>query len=183
MQRYPHSTGTITGYYLTLALINSCSSKCFSLPWENIVWIAGGIAKHSFLCWLFIVDRCPTRDRLLRWGLQTAPSCLLCNSAAESRDHLFFLCPYSWNLWSRLGRRCDLIPEQQWGDVTTQLQSFNSRNWQSCIYWTWQERNSRLHRNTFRSTDGLLRLIDRQIRDRILSYRERACLRFYRPSS
>ncbi|KAH0880265.1 hypothetical protein HID58_067659 [Brassica napus] len=45
--------------------------------------------------------------------------------------------------------------------------------WQSCIYWTWQERNSRLHRNTFRSTDGLLRLIDRQIRDRILSYRER----------
>lgn len=110
MQRYPHSTGTITGYYLTLALINSCSSMCFSLPWENIVWIAGGIAKHSFLCWLFIVDRCPTRDRLLRWGLQTAPSCLLCNSAAESRDHLFFLCPYSWNLWSRLGRRCDLIP-------------------------------------------------------------------------
>lgn len=46
--------------------------------------------------------------------------------------------------------------------------------WQSCIFWTWQERNGRLHRNTFRSPDALIRLIDRQIRDRILSYRERS---------
>ncbi|KAF2541117.1 hypothetical protein F2Q68_00032323 [Brassica cretica] len=74
-------------------------------------------------------------------------------------------------------------PQQQWNDVTAQLQSHNSRNWRgililltwkSCISWTWQERNSRLHRNTFRSVDGLTRLIDRQIRDRILSYRDRS---------
>lgn len=145
------------------------------------MWITGGIPKHSFLCWLFILNRCPTRDRLLSWGLQTAPTCLLCNSAAESRDHLFFSCPYSWSLWSQFGRRGGLVPEQQWTDVTTQLQSYNSHNWrgrlilltwQSCIYWTWQERNSRLHRNTFRNADGISRLIDRQVRDRILSYRD-----------
>ena len=151
------------------------------VPWEQTVWIAGGIPKHSFLSWLFILNRCPTRDRLLRWGLQTPATCLLCNSTAESRDHLFFACPLSWNLWSTLAPRCGLNPAQQWTDVLAQLRPLNSRNWkgrltlltwQCCLYWIWQERNSRLHRNTFRSHDALLRLIDRQIRDRLLSYRD-----------
>ena len=154
-----------------------------AFPWAHIVWIVGGIPKHSFLCWLFLLNRWPTRDRLLSWGLQTPPTCLLCNSSPESRDHLYFFCPYSWSLWYPLARRCGMNPQQQWNDVTAQLQSHNSRNWRgililltlkSCISWTWQERNSRLHRNTFRSVDGLTRLIDRQIRDRILSYRDRS---------
>ncbi|KAL0696575.1 hypothetical protein Bca4012_063755 [Brassica carinata] len=107
--------------------------------------------------------------------------CLLCNADPESRDHLFFSCPFSWNMWSLLATRCGLNPAQQWTDVTDQLQFFNSRNWrgrlilltwQCCIYWIWQERNNRLHRHTFRSIEALLMLIDRQVRDRILSYRE-----------
>lgn len=151
------------------------------VPWEQTVWIAGGIPKHSFLCWLFILNRYPTRDRLQRWGHQTPATCLLCNSAAESRDHLFFACPLSWNMWSILAPRCGLNPAQQWTDVLAQLRPLNSRNWkgrltlltwQCCLYWIWQEKNSRLHRNTFRSHDALLRLIDRQIRDRLLSYRD-----------
>ena len=154
-----------------------------NVPWVHIVGIVGGIPKHSFLCRLFLLNRCPTRDRLLSWGLLTSPTCLLCNSSPESCDHLYFLCPYSWSLWFPLARRCGLDPQQQWTDITTQLQSYNSRNrrgrlilltWQCCISCTWQERNNRLHRNTFRSVDVLTRLIDRQIRDRILSYRERS---------
>ncbi|KAF2565371.1 hypothetical protein F2Q68_00027601 [Brassica cretica] len=93
------------------------------------------------------------------------------------------MCPYSWSLWFPLARRCGLDPQQQWTDITTQLQSYNSRNWrgrlilltwQCCISWTWQERNNRLHRNMFRSVDVLTRLIDRQIRDKILSYCKRS---------
>lgn len=56
-------------------------------------------AVYSFLVWLFTLNRCPTRDRLLGWGLQTDATCLLCNSADESRDHLLFQCSYSWDLW------------------------------------------------------------------------------------
>ena len=43
--------------------------------------------------------------------------------------------------------------------------------WQSNLYWLWNERNSRLHTNSFRSIDSLFRIIDRQIRNRIQSFR------------
>lgn len=43
--------------------------------------------------------------------------------------------------------------------------------WQSCLYWSWSERNFRLHRQTFRPPSSLIRQIDRQIKDRILSLR------------
>lgn len=78
----------------------------FFTTWASIVWIGRGIPRHNFLTWLFVLNRCPTRDRLIGWGLQTDAACLLCNQNAESRDHLFFLCPYSWTIWVEISRRC-----------------------------------------------------------------------------
>lgn len=49
-----------------------------TVPWAFIVWIGRGIPRHNFLTWLFILNRCPTRDRLISWGLQTDAACLLC---------------------------------------------------------------------------------------------------------
>lgn len=131
----------------------------------------------------FPIESLSYKRQITELGTSNPPTFLLCNSSPESRDHLYFLCPYSWSLWYPLAHRCGLDPQQQWNDVTAQLQSHNSRNWrgrlilltwQSCISWTWQERNSRLHCNTFRTVDQLTRLIDRQIRDKILSYRDRS---------
>lgn len=39
------------------------------VPWRSIVWSSGSIPRHSFLTWLFVLDRCPTKDRILSWGL------------------------------------------------------------------------------------------------------------------
>lgn len=64
------------------------------VSWSKTVWCPRGTPKHSFLAWLFVLNRYPTRDRLLSWGLNTLSSCLLCNSADKSRNHLFFYCCY-----------------------------------------------------------------------------------------
>lgn len=173
--------GQISNRYLTGQVYSALYGQGTTVPWDHIVWISGRIPKHSFLCWLFVLNRCPTRDRLLSWGLQTSPNCLLCNSSPESRDHLFFSCQFSWDLWCYLARRCGVLPERTWMSVTTQLQSFRSQSWsgrlillcwQCCVYWIWQERNSRLHRSSFRSVEAIIKLVDRQIKDKILSYRE-----------
>ncbi|KAL0665549.1 hypothetical protein Bca4012_102387 [Brassica carinata] len=87
--------------------------------------------------------------------------CLLCNSTSESRDHLYFDCPFSWGIWSLLG----LNHGSPKGHLTILC-------WQACLYWVWSERNARLHRDVFRSSDALICRIDRQIRDKILSFRE-----------
>ncbi|KAF3505074.1 hypothetical protein F2Q69_00043468 [Brassica cretica] len=44
--------------------------------------------------------------------------------------------------------------------------------WQSTLYWIWNERNSRLHANNYRSIDTIFSQIDRQVRNKIQSFRE-----------
>ncbi|KAL0696317.1 hypothetical protein Bca4012_063497 [Brassica carinata] len=80
------------------------------VPWAKVVWIRGGIPKQSFLTWLFMLNRCPTRDRLLHWGIQTDSSCLLSNNAPESRDHILFQCAYAWDLLCQTLNRCRVTP-------------------------------------------------------------------------
>ncbi|KAG5396636.1 hypothetical protein IGI04_018450 [Brassica rapa subsp. trilocularis] len=126
--------GTTSTRYSTSAIYSCLYGEGEVVPWDQIVWIAGGIPKQSFLCWLFVLNRCPTRDRLLRWGLQTPPTCLLCNLAPESRDHLFFSCTYAWELWLSQSRRSGLDPQRIWDAVITQLQAFSSRSWRAMNY-------------------------------------------------
>ncbi|CAF2067891.1 unnamed protein product [Brassica napus] len=44
--------------------------------------------------------------------------------------------------------------------------------WQSTLYWIWNERNSRLHSNTFRSVETVFSIIDHQLRNKLQSFRE-----------
>uniref|UniRef100_A0A0D3BXL7 Reverse transcriptase zinc-binding domain-containing protein n=2 Tax=Brassica oleracea var. oleracea TaxID=109376 RepID=A0A0D3BXL7_BRAOL len=173
--------GRTTQRYSTGEVYAHLRSQGPSVPWYHIIWNKKGIPRHSFLAWLFVLDRCPTRDRIIRWGLQSSPMCLLCNSTSESRDHLYFDCPFSWGIWSVLASRCDLNPERDWSRVMNQLLGLNHGSpkghltilcWQACLYWVWSERNARLHRDVFRSSDALICKIDRQIRDKILSFRK-----------
>lgn len=151
------------------------------VPWRTAVWTYGGIPKHSFFTWLLVLNRCPTRDRILGWGLQTDPACLLCNFSQESRDHLFFNCNLSWTVWSSIALRCQLQPLRSWSATVTQMQAIQGPKdkrrlsllaWQCSMYFLWGERNNRLHRNTFRSADSLLRLIDSTVRNRISTFRD-----------
>lgn len=91
------------------------------VPWAKVVWIRGGIPKQSFLTWLFMLNRCPTRDRLLHWGIQTDSSCLLSNNAPESRDHILFQCAYAWDLLCQTLNRCRVTPLWSQNDSVAQM--------------------------------------------------------------
>lgn len=152
-----------------------------TLPWTKAIWIVGGIPKHGFLAWLFALNRNPTRDRLHHWGLATATDCLLCANHMESRDHLYFECAYSWELWSIFAGRLGLTPARDWEGSLNQMQNLTGNKfwkrilllyWQATIYWTWMERNCRLHRNTTRTVASMFPLIDRLMKEKILSVRD-----------
>lgn len=89
--------------------------------WANAIWSSYGIPRHCFLAWLVVKNRCPTRDRLISWGLQVSPLCLLCNSHSESRDHLFHDCPFSFDLWSLSARKCGIQPCSDWNGTLNQM--------------------------------------------------------------
>ena len=150
------------------------------VPWFSIVWLRQGTPKHSFLSWLLLLNRCPTRDRLLSWGLATDPSCLLCNNAPESRDHLFFTCSYSWHIWSTIARRSRFSPSASWDQTIADLQlTHRSRHqrylsilcWQCSMYMIWSERNNRLHRQIFKPPEAIISSIEATIRAKISAVR------------
>ncbi|XP_048613360.1 uncharacterized protein LOC106448660 [Brassica napus] len=176
-------TGSPSTRYITGEVYKKLRGEEEEVSWAGIVWTSGSIPKHSFLTWLFILNRCPTRDRLIQWGFRTDSACLLCNGDVESRDHIFFLCPYTWELWKTVSGRCGIIPARAWNDSVDQMKNLAGNRLrkrltciacQATIYWIWSERNNRLHRRQFRSSDGIFRLLDRQIRDKILSFRQQS---------
>ncbi|CAN1192276.1 LINE-1 retrotransposable element ORF2 protein [Linum perenne] len=64
-------------------------------PWCDLLWKRPIIPRNSFLTWLVILNRIATRDKLFQWGCITDTSCVFCESGIDSREHLFFGCPYS----------------------------------------------------------------------------------------
>ncbi|XP_030478499.2 uncharacterized protein LOC115695582 [Cannabis sativa] len=65
------------------------------VPWSNEVWSRLNPPKHSFVLWLAMMNRLKTKDRLLKHGSIDIDTCLLCNSAAETAEHLFFGCVFA----------------------------------------------------------------------------------------
>lgn len=61
------------------------------VPWPSLIWHKDSIPRCSFICWLACNNRLRTKEKLLRWGVIENSQCMLCGSAEETRDHLFFL--------------------------------------------------------------------------------------------
>ena len=163
------------------AVYNSFFEHSPIVPWHPIIWIKKGIPKHKSLAWIMLLNRSPTRDRLLSWALQTDPRCLLCNLSDKSRNHLYFECPFSIAIWSYYAARLR-IPQtsNSWADVTHSLLSLTGTNdhiylsilsWQATVYEVWWERNERLHRGKFRSVDMVVKKINGLIKNKISSLR------------
>ncbi|KAE8729270.1 hypothetical protein F3Y22_tig00003725pilonHSYRG00291 [Hibiscus syriacus] len=67
----------------------------------------GRIPKHNIIVWMAILDRLPTRVRLLRMELDIEnKKCLLCGIEAEIKDHLFFDCGFARELWGAILTLC-----------------------------------------------------------------------------
>lgn len=130
--------------------------------WNKIVWFKRGIPKYQTLIWLFVLNRCPTRNRLVSWGIHIDPSYLICNKALESMDNIFFTCDYSSRIWKNLASKLQLaLSSDFWIDTITALVLFFV-NCHLCFLslLALQEKNNRLHRHNFKSTDAVLTQID-----------------------
>lgn len=144
-QHWPHCTATELGAFLLRGNVEEA-------PWAKAIWTSRSIPRQSFHAWLVVQNRIPTRDRLIGWGLQVPPLCLLCNIADESRDHIYWDCRFSFDLWSMVASRCRLNPQRNWETSLAQMislpppstaRSLTLLGWQATLYWTWNERNNR----------------------------------------
>ncbi|CAL9247990.1 unnamed protein product [Arabidopsis halleri] len=113
------------------------------------------------------------------WG--ESQSCLLCGEPDETRDHLCFVCPYSFMVWIKVvGDLLNMDLNPDWTATIQRLITHPFARYdyilirlcfQATIYYIWRERNERRHNNIYRTHSQLARTIERVIRSRIVSLR------------
>lgn len=147
------------------------------VSWRNTIWFSQGIPRCCFIAWLAIWNRLSTGARMRIWGQQQA--CVLCGEPDETRDHLFFACPYSFTVWAAIAGkllRTRLTPD--WEETIVAINTLTGdRNrgillrlcFQVSIYFIWRERNARIHGNGYKTSPQLVRSIEKLIRNRITS--------------
>ncbi|KAH0901493.1 hypothetical protein HID58_040996 [Brassica napus] len=82
-------------------------------------------------------------DRLLSWGLDVEGICLLCGTHQESRNHLFFECAFSAEVWRAALLRLRVYnAPTSWESVIDWLSAFSGDRqhklvvlqiWQRCL--------------------------------------------------
>ncbi|XP_039045913.1 uncharacterized protein LOC120185900 [Hibiscus syriacus] len=124
------------------------------VPWHHLVWFSGRIPKHSIIVWMAILNRLPTRVRLLRTGLAIeTDKCLLCCEEAETKDHIFFEWQFAKELWGSIlelfcisREPCSWEGELAWASLLFKGKSFIvgilKLAWSRHIYGIWKEMNA-----------------------------------------
>ncbi|KAF2534927.1 hypothetical protein F2Q68_00020290 [Brassica cretica] len=142
-------------------------------PWASSIWFKGSVPKHAFTMWVANLNRLPTKDRLLSWGLNIQPSCCLCTTHPESRDHLFISCGYAEFIWHHILaklHRSHLF--YSWSELmswirrtTTASPTLKMLATQVTVYNIWKQRNNCLHNGTYLPPQTIVKLIDREVRN------------------
>ncbi|XP_024010913.1 uncharacterized protein LOC112086233 [Eutrema salsugineum] len=176
---WKHKEGTFEPSFSskqTWLLIRSASA---TVPWHSGVWFTHCTPKFSVFTWLAILNRLSTGDRMQSWNVGANTLCSLCNSNLESRDHLFFSCCYSGEIWTKLTKNLlqssfttswndvlGLLSDSRLDRITLFLFRFSL---QATVHSIWRERNSRRHGDDPLPATRILHLIDKLVRCRIQS--------------
>ncbi|KAG7543595.1 Reverse transcriptase zinc-binding domain [Arabidopsis thaliana x Arabidopsis arenosa] len=145
------------------------------------IWFSYHTPKYSFLTWLVAKNRLSTGDRMIKWNIQANTKCMLCQEPMETRDHLFFKCPYALKVWTELAK--GILKEKfsaNWREVLKLTSDTNLDKThafilryvlQNTIHSIWQERNTRRHGDQPSPEEKLVKMIDKNVRNRLSTIR------------
>ena len=119
--------------------------------------VSAGCSPVQFITWLALKDRLSTGVRMRVWG--QSQSCLLRGEPEETRNHLFFACPYTFTLWLEVTG--NLLLSDASPDWDTTFDQLRNRSHdllssillrlalQVLVYYIWSERNERRHSHKY----------------------------------
>uniref|UniRef100_M1BN74 Orf147a protein n=1 Tax=Solanum tuberosum TaxID=4113 RepID=M1BN74_SOLTU len=112
-----------------------------------------------------------TAERLNKWGMNVDPTCELCRSYFEDRDHLFAKCSYGNQLWNRLLNwigQPSITPQSwtqhlEWSLTRGKGKSAQARIFRmlnaEIVHAIWNERSMRIFEKRSREIESLAREI------------------------
>ncbi|GLT35247.1 hypothetical protein SLA2020_097150 [Shorea laevis] len=132
------------------------------------------------MSWLAILDRLSTRARQKSWSPHIDATCVLCEAENETRDHLFFSCSYSRTVWDVISSMFEIPSTFSWQSALSWLCHKAKRKslysslirlaWCVAIYHIWIERNTRIHKRTFKSEFAIVSKIQIDVCGKVRSF-------------
>ncbi|XP_020254023.1 uncharacterized protein LOC109831093 [Asparagus officinalis] len=125
----------------------------------NVIWFPSANPKMACCLIKSLYNRLATRDRLSKFGISSVEDCVLCIGEKETRDHLFFQCPFTAFIWKlcKLKLQLDITVIQDLRTEALHIQQkfkVKDRTYKlarlvlSATLWhIWQERNRRIFHN------------------------------------
>ncbi|XP_058763598.1 uncharacterized protein LOC131637052 [Vicia villosa] len=71
------------------------------VSWRSVFYANHARPRALFHLWLLMLGRIPTKDRLVKFGVQVEQRCCFCIEN-ESIDHLFFQCSFAKSAWGEM---------------------------------------------------------------------------------
>ncbi|KAI3856063.1 hypothetical protein MKX03_009604 [Papaver bracteatum] len=91
-----------SGDYTLRDTYNALRGNVSKVFWQSLVWFSNCIPKHCFIVWVTLNRGLKTISKLLSWGMEVDPVCVLCNHMLEDDFYLLFNCHYSVSVWDNL---------------------------------------------------------------------------------
>lgn len=176
---WKHVHGVYEDNFSALQTWEQIRCKKSEVVWSRSLWFTQGIPRCAFIVWLSVQNRLSTGDRMRTWRIQQA--CVLCGERDETRDHLFFVCPYSCTVWDRLA--CRLVGRrinQDWQDMLQFIQTGAANQldqviirlvFQLVVCHVWTERNKHIHQQGQLGTEQMITQINKKVKNKITSLR------------
>ncbi|PWA60679.1 hypothetical protein CTI12_AA379470 [Artemisia annua] len=152
------------------------------------IWFSFATPKFAFMTWLAAKNRLATGERMECWNTNVHIGCSFCAEPKETREHLFFDCLYSRQIWEALvGGLMGSDYTWKWTNILNQI-SLNGRidmrlfivryAFQATIDSLWIERNRRRHGEKPITNTILVRMIDVMVRNRLSTMRRNGVKKF-----
>lgn len=140
--------------------------------WRHLVWNRLSIPKAKFICWLAAHQGLKTKDTLKRNGVVDDDLCPLCSLYSETRNHLFFECPFSLlcvarvKAWTRVGFKSFDRMDVRKSGLSQVKQRVLIMVYASIIYHIWECRNEAIWKRFIRSPRCIVELIKTEVSQR-----------------
>ncbi|XP_018488270.1 uncharacterized protein LOC108858918 [Raphanus sativus] len=151
--------------------------------WSKCIWFSQATPKYAFMMWLACLNRLSTMDRIARWNRGVDTTCVLCKNALENRDHLFFECSYSLQLWESLAKGImgssftnswpEIVSIATAGAMERRKRFCFRYAFHAAMYSLWRERNRVKHGERLTPVTLLKKLVDKGIRNKLSLLRQK----------
>ncbi|XP_013595024.1 PREDICTED: uncharacterized protein LOC106303250 [Brassica oleracea var. oleracea] len=168
----------------TWMLLHSQKERC---SWSRSIWFSKATPKYAFVSWLAARNRLSTMDRIVQWEPGADTACMLCKRDLESRNHLFFECSFSSQLWEQLtkGILCGNYTNVWSSILETISDEGMERKKRFCLCYAlqislhtlWRERNRIKHEEKPIPIEAIIKMVDKSIRNKLSIMRSKGVKR------